>query len=104
MDVSKVFEDGRAMLASDQIINKTPNYVSRFIGQEVVIILPALGEVKVLNEVGARIWELSDGTRTIADLVDHICEEFAVDHQQAEMDAVDFIQKMIERKMLVISG
>jgi hypothetical protein len=92
------------MLASDQIINKTPNCVSRYIGQEVVIILPTIGEVKVLNEVGARIWELADGTRRISDLVDHICEEFAVDQQQAEVDAVDFINKMIEKKMFVVSG
>jgi len=92
------------MLASNQKVEKTPNCVSRTIGQEVVIILPSIGEVKVLNEVGARIWELADGTRTIADLVQQICEEYDVDPQQAEIDAVDFIQKMMDKKMLMISG
>ncbi len=92
------------MLTSDQIIDKTPNCVSRLIGQEVVIILPAVGEIKVLNEVGARLWELADGEHTINELVNHICEEYAIDHRQAELDALDFIQKMIEKDMFIICG
>lgn len=92
------------MLTINQVINKTPNCVSRVIGQEVVIILPAMGEVKVVNEVGARLWELANGEYTIAELVDHICDEYAIDYQQAEVDILDFIHKMIERKLFVVTG
>ena len=85
-----------------QVVAKTPDSVSKIIGQEAVIILPAAGEVKVLNEVGSRLWELVDGKRTIAELAAQICDEYAVNPQQAEDDALDFIQRMVERKLLVL--
>lgn len=90
------------MLNVNQIIAKTPGTVSRVIGQEAVVILPVQGEVKVLNEVGSRLWELVDGTRTVTDLVSQICDEYMVSYEQAEEDALDFIQRMVERKLLVI--
>jgi len=90
------------MLDVKQVVAKTPEAVSKIIGQEAVIILPAEGEVKVLNEVGSRLWELVDGQRTIAELAVKICDEYAVTFEQAEEDALDFIQRMVERKLLVL--
>ena len=90
------------MLDLTQVVAKTPEAVSKVIGQEAVIILPAAGEVKVLNEVGSRLWELVDGQRTIAELAAQICDEYAVTFEQAEADALDFIQRMLERKLLVL--
>jgi hypothetical protein len=92
------------MLTLDQVVVKTPDTVSRIIEKEAVIILPAHGQVKVINEVGARLWEMADGTRTIADMVDILCEEYAVIREQAEEDALEFIQRMIEKKMFVVMG
>ena len=71
------------MLDVIRVVAKTPEAVSKIIGQEAVIILPAAGEIKVLNEVGARLWELVDGQRTIAELVAKICDECAVTFEQA---------------------
>jgi len=90
------------MLDVKQVVAKTPEAVSKIIGQEAVIILPAAGEVKILNEVGSRLWELVDGQRTIAELAVKICDEYAVTFEQAEEDALDFIQRMVERKLLVL--
>ena len=90
------------MLDVNQVVAKTPEAVSKIIGQEAVIILPAAGEIKVLNEVGSRLWELVDGQRTIAELAAKICDEYTVTFEQAEEDALDFIQRMVERKLLVL--
>jgi len=90
------------MLDVKQVVAKTPEAVSKIIGQEAVIILPAAGEVNILNEVGSRLWELVDGQRTIAELAVKICDEYAVTFEQAEEDALDFIQRMVERKLLVL--
>jgi hypothetical protein len=37
----------------------------RRLEHEAVVVLPDKGEVKVLNEVGAQIWALADGTRSV---------------------------------------
>ena len=90
------------MLDLTQVVAKSPEAVSRIIGHEAVIILPATGEIKVLNEVGARLWEILDDRRTIAELAAQICDEYAVTYEQAQDDALDFIQRMVERKLLVL--
>lgn len=90
------------MLVLHQIVARSPDTVSRVIGEEAVIILPELGELKVVNEVGARLWNLVDSQKTIADLVNIICEEFDVTRDVGEQDVLDFLQQMVDKKMLII--
>ena len=82
-------------------LNQIPKPISGVTGQvvdgEAVLVLPDKGEVKVLNEVGARIWELSDGTRTIAEIAIQLTQDFEVDIQKAQDDALMFLQEL-ERK------
>ena len=82
-------------------LNQIPKPVSGVTGQvvdgEAVLVLPDKGEVKVLNEVGARIWELSDGARTIAEISEQIAQEFDVDIQKAQNDAVIFLQQLEQK-------
>ena len=41
-----------------------PEAIGRIVDREAVIVLPQKGKVKVLNEVGAAIWDLIDGQPT----------------------------------------
>jgi hypothetical protein len=72
--------------------------------QEAVVISPSQGQVKVFNEVGARIWELADGERSIADLVDIICEEYMVAREEAERDTLEFVQRLVDANLLTLAG
>jgi len=58
---------------------------------EAVIVLPDKGQVKVLNEVGTRIWSLIDGKRTISDIIATIVKEYEVDINVAENDVILFL-------------
>jgi len=79
-----------------------PGVVSRVIGEEAVLVQPELAKVKVLNEVGARIWSLSDGTRTIEQIVALLCSEYQVDSDQALADTLEFISELLERGLLLV--
>lgn len=79
---------------------KIPGIVGRLVGEEAVVILPEKGQVKVLNEVGARIWTLADGRNTIRDIINAICEEYKVPTEQAEADVLDFIRLLIDKNVL----
>lgn len=74
--------------------------VARLIGQEYLLV-PTRGEVAemdhifVLNPVAARIWELLDGERTIAEVSASICDEFEVDPVSAQRDVVEFVDKLL---------
>lgn len=71
-----------------------PSVVGRIIDDEAVLVLPEQGEVKVLNEVGARIWQLIDGSRTVEEIADVIYSEYEVDEEQARSDVLAFIVEL----------
>jgi hypothetical protein len=77
-----------------------PGVVGQVIEGEAVLVLPERGEVKVLNPVGARIWQLAAGRRTLGDIVAVICAEYVVEPAQARADVLEFAAEL-ERKGVV---
>jgi len=80
-----------------------PQVAARIIDGEAVIVLPESSQVNVLNEVGSRIWELIDGTRSIGEITEIIVAEYDVSAEQAERDVEEFIEELVENKMLVLA-
>jgi hypothetical protein len=60
-------------------------------------------EVNVLNFVGSRIFELSDGTHTIAEIAETISSEYDVTVEEATEDVAAFIRQMEKRKVLILN-
>lgn len=54
------------------------------------------------SEVGARIVELSDGRRTVREIVRVLCEEFEVDEDACARDTAAFVIRLTDRKVLVL--
>jgi hypothetical protein len=81
--------------------DKHPRTASRLVDGEAVIILPEEGVVRMLNQVGSRIWDLADGTRPVRDIAETIYGEFDVEREQARKEVVEFIQEMVEGELLV---
>jgi pyrroloquinoline quinone biosynthesis protein D len=61
----------------------------------------AAGEV---SEVAERIVELVDGRRTVADIVDTLCEEFEVERGVCREDTLAFLRLLVEKKVLVLGA
>jgi hypothetical protein len=72
----------------------------RLLDREAVIVLPDRGEVKVLNEVGARIWALADGSRSVREIAAAIAGNYDVSPAQAEADTVMFLQELREKALI----
>jgi pyrroloquinoline quinone biosynthesis protein D len=54
------------------------------------------------SEVGERIVELADGSRTVRQIVDVLCGEFDVSPEICTADAERFVRVLLERKLLVL--
>jgi hypothetical protein len=89
------------MFDLDTYLVPAPNVVGRMIDAEAVLVLPDKGQVKVVNEVGARIWALTDGSRSIREIASVICSEFEVDLDTAEADTLEFIKNLVQRGILL---
>jgi len=92
------------MISPDTYVMPASSAIGRTIDDEAVLVLPEQGQVKVLNEVGARIWDLADGSRTVRDIVAAICAEYEVEPAQAEADTLDFVAELVERGVVSLSA
>ena len=65
--------------------------------------LPGDNAVYALNSVGARIWDLADGSLKIKEIVNIICKEFEVDRNTVVKDTIEFIDDLTKRRLLYLS-
>jgi coenzyme PQQ synthesis protein D (PqqD) len=70
---------------------------------EAVLLDIESGGYFALNQVGSRIWELCDGTRSTAEIVSVICDEFDVAEDVAAADAHELLSEL-EREKLVVEA
>jgi hypothetical protein len=71
---------------------------------EMVLLNVDRGELLGLSEVGGRIWELVDGTHTVAQIVAAIAAEFDVAPATAEADVRAFLAELVACGALELSG
>jgi hypothetical protein len=84
----------------DAPLSRHPDAASRTYDGEAFIVVPGLGEYNILNPLGTRVWELIDGTRTVADIVKMVCEEYDVPPETAEADVNMFVEDLRKHKMV----
>jgi len=84
-----------------RIFQKDSSIVSRRVADEVILvpIRRRAGDVEsiyTLNQVGARAWELIDGTRRVEEIRDRIVAEFEVSQENAEEDLLTLLEQFNE--------
>ena len=81
------------------------NVVWTKLDQTAMIILTREQEEKVLNlnKTAAYLWERCDGTKTLEELIQLLCEHYNVDEATARKDAEAFIVNMKDKQLLSVS-
>ncbi len=79
------------------VIEKDQSMVFRKIEDETILVpirsnVGDLDNIYVLNEVGARIWELIDGKRDIEEIITAISSEYETTPEEAEKDIEEFLK------------
>ncbi len=87
------------MNSGTEVYEKTkPAVVREVDGEQVLVEMDESGKemlrVHLVNEVGARIFELINGSRSLQDLSREICREFDGDPDHIESDVKTFISEL----------
>lgn len=69
-------------------------------GQTVLLRLSD-GGYYALDEVGAMVWELCDGQRSVAEIVATLSEHFDADAQTIAADVMEFVADLSREQLLV---
>jgi hypothetical protein len=54
----------------------------------------------VLDEVGSRVWHLCDGERTVAEMVQTMCDEYKLGKREVEVSLTEYLRKLGRRGMI----
>ena len=62
------------------------------------------GTEESASEVGDRIVQLADGTRTVREIAAELCEEFEVDLETALKDTAEFVAELVRCGVLTFNN
>jgi hypothetical protein len=69
-------------------------------GDTVILLTPVSGEYFTLNEVGARIWQLADGTLSVSDIARVLADEYDAPFEDIRTDALDVLGELQSADLL----
>lgn len=77
-----------------------PALIWRLVDDNVLVVAPDIGDVVVLSQTGAYIWQLLAEEKSLTEIVNHLVENFTVSFEQAEADLLAFIHQLQASNLL----
>jgi coenzyme PQQ biosynthesis protein PqqD len=84
----------------NSIPERSDQLLSRVMEDGTVIVSPEDGQLTVVNEVGSFVWDLIDGQRTVATIIQLVVNHFQATQDQASYDVLAFLETLEQRKLL----
>jgi hypothetical protein len=91
----------KAMSTSTDLPRVAPDLIWRLLDDNVLIVSPRVGEVRVLNRVGTVIWQLLIAENTPPAIEDYLVSHFQVSQQDAHTDLQKFFDDLTDRGIIV---
>ena len=86
------------MLTSNDILAVAPDVISNQNENELVVVLPKDGKFLVLNGTGATLFQLLDGTATLAEIAAQLQAGYEeVPYERVQDDVLALAQKLLAR-------
>ena len=92
------------MTVLSQIPSRAQHIVSRHLGAEAVLLNTQTEAYFTLNAVGASVWNLIDGRRTVAAIVQDLLPTFDVAEAQLAEDVTELFQDLIAQQLIAWAG
>ena len=89
------------MIDLQMVPRKDDSFSERELGGETIFLSPEGDRIHSLDKVGTFIWKQIDGSITLGEILNLLCDEFDVSRDQAEIDLLAFAAELSENKLLV---
>jgi len=90
------------MIPLDKFVVSSNKLIWRILDDEAILLSEDGTNLHMLNDVGTFIWKIADGNLTINDIIARLCDEFDVEEDIAKSDALEFIQKLVDKGIFQI--
>jgi hypothetical protein len=89
---------------SETYIARSSAIAARMLAGEMMVMNSMDSTFFTLNEVATVIWQAADGCTPLREIVrNNVCEQFAVDPEQAQADAEQFVAELSTHGILLVS-
>jgi hypothetical protein len=92
------------MLSAHSVLKHSDDVIAQTIKSETILFDVTGGEYYSLNELGARTWELLDGSRSVGSLVEILTAEYDAPTKTIEKDVVTLLEDLVRGKLLLQVG
>ena len=79
---------------ADRVPQRSPSTAWQIVEGELILLRVKEDEMLGLNHVGRRVWEMTDGLRTVAQIAETIAAEFNVPTESVMADSCRFIDEL----------
>jgi pyrroloquinoline quinone biosynthesis protein D len=90
------------MIDNASVPRRSERVLSQHVGDTSVLLDPRSGEYYSLDEVGARIWDLCDGSRSAEQIALALSEEYDADLVTIQEDVVRLLSELQAAKLVDI--
>lgn len=90
------------MIQKQHYLVKDDDVLFTSMGEDAVLLHVQRGDYYSLNKVGARLWVLADGTKSIEDLAVLLTQEFEISQEQAENDIVELAEQLANEGLVKV--
>jgi hypothetical protein len=86
--------------STEAIPEINPGLLWRTVDDGALVISVDEGDYRVFNQMGAMVWSLIDGKRSVGDIARLVANQYEVAEAQAEADVTLFIQSLSQRQLV----
>lgn len=91
----------KALTPNDRV-KRRADVVSGEVAGEAVLVTPSQARVRMLNEVGSRVWDLADGEMTLQQMADVLVSEYQVTPDLATADVLAFVEELVAADLVEV--
>lgn len=89
------------MLIEQNVLRHSDDVIAQEIKTETILFDVTGGEYYSLNELGARTWELLDGSRSVGALIEVLSSEYDAPAETIEKDVFALLEDLVRDKLLL---
>jgi coenzyme PQQ synthesis protein D (PqqD) len=91
------------VIALDSRPVRSDGILSQANAESLILLKPDDGQYFTLDEVGARVWQLCDGSRAVTDVISTIYAEYDAPLAAIQADVVELMDDLAREKLLAPS-
>ena len=88
-------------MKSIYIPKPVPGFQAQIMDGEVVLLHPTLSTIIYLNQTGALIWQLCDGSRSVDEIISLLGAAYPAERRQITQDVPSIIDELLSQGVLL---